>query len=61
MFNITPIKFVEEFVDRSHSLVSLNGIYIGLVESGAKLHAEMMQAKSYQKISKYISIKCDPM
>ena len=60
MFNIRPMLYVSNFMDRTIDVVIFNGIYIGYVNNGAKLQKKILQARMDQKISRYLSVKYDP-
>ena len=59
-FDIMPMQYVEDFMDRTVDVVVFNGLIIGYVSDGANLQKKLMQARMNQQISRYLSIKYDP-
>ena len=59
-FEIRPMQYIADFMDRTTDVVVFNGLMIGYVFDGAKLQKKLLQARMDQKISRCLSIKYDP-
>lgn len=61
MFDIEPMGYIEDYIEHVIDRVKFNGLYIGFVEDGCALFKKILKARAEQKISRYLSVKYDPI